>query len=180
MRHRKIGRRLKRSQSHRQALLKNLSKELLRYEQITTTLPKAKELKRYIDKIITLGKKSGQHRKRQAFALLRDDILVTKVFDVLANRYKTRAGGYSRVLKMGFRSGDAAPMAVIELVDRDETAKLKPTPVVEDVNKQADTVIASEENSKVNKKSLDSSDAEKSTKTKGKPARKSTEKKIKK
>lgn len=125
MRHKKIGRRLHRSISHRQSLLKNLSKQLIQYEQIKTTLPKAKELKRYIDKIITLGKKSGLHRRRMAFALLRDESLVNKVFDTLAKRYQDRPGGYTRLLKAGFRHGDRAPMAVIEFIDRDISAKPK-------------------------------------------------------
>ncbi|MGI9461293.1 MAG: 50S ribosomal protein L17 [Alphaproteobacteria bacterium] len=125
MRHKKTGRRLQRSRSHRQALLRTLSKQLIQYEQIKTTLPKAKELKRYIDKIITLGKKGGLHRRRAIFSLLRDETLVNKVFNILAKRYKTRAGGYSRLMKYGFRYGDNAPMAMIELVDRDPNAKPK-------------------------------------------------------
>lgn len=125
MRHKKLGRRLHRSSSHRQSLLKTLSKQLIQYEQIKTTLPKAKELKRYIDKIITLGKKGGLHRRRAAFGLLRDETLVNKLFDVLAKRYKTRAGGYTRLIKAGFRHGDSAPMAIIEFIDRDPAAKPK-------------------------------------------------------
>ncbi len=134
MRHKKLGRRLHRSVSHRQSLLKNLSKQLIQYEQIKTTLPKAKELKRYIDKIITLGKKGELHRRRAAFALLRDESLVNKVFDVLAKRYKDRAGGYTRLLKYGFRHGDNAPMAIIEFIDRDPAAKPKGPKMVKDNN----------------------------------------------
>ena len=125
MRHKKLGRRLHRSTSHRLSLLKTLSKQLIQYEQIKTTLPKAKELKRYIDKIVTLGKKGGLHRRRAAFGLLRDETLVNKLFDVLAKRYKTRAGGYTRLMKAGFRHGDNAPMAIIEFIDRDLAAKPK-------------------------------------------------------
>lgn len=145
MQHKKLGRRLHRSSSHRRALLNNLAKELIRYEQITTTLPKAKELKRYIDKIITLGKKGELHRRRATFGLLRDETLVNKVFDVLAKRYSARPGGYTRLLKYGFRTGDAAPLAIIEFIDRDVTAKPKgpkqnatgDSPVVDATNQAA-------------------------------------------
>ena len=138
MRHKKLGRRLHRSASHRQSLLKTLSKQLIQYEQIKTTLPKAKELKRYIDKIITLGKKGGLHRRRATFALLRDEALVNKVFDALAKRYKTRAGGYTRLMKYGFRHGDNAPMAIIEFIDRDPAAKPKGPKIVKGEDKPVD------------------------------------------
>lgn len=132
MRHGMKGRKLNRTASHRKALFMNLANALLKHEQIKTTLPKAKELKRVMDKIITLGKKGGLHRRRQAFAQLRDDATVAKLFDVLAERYADRPGGYTRVLKAGYRHGDSAPMAFIELVDRDEDAKGQDSgPVVE-------------------------------------------------
>jgi large subunit ribosomal protein L17 len=104
-------------------LFRNLSQALIKHEQIVTTLPKAKDLRPVVEKLVTLGKRGGLHARRQAFAQLRDDKMVTKLFDVLAQRYAERAGGYTRVLKAGFRYGDAAPMAVIEFVDRDETAR---------------------------------------------------------
>ncbi|MTI10661.1 MULTISPECIES: 50S ribosomal protein L17 [Curvivirga] len=132
MRHGMKGRKLNRTASHRKALFMNMANALIKHEQIKTTLPKAKELKRVMDKIITIGKKGGLHRRRQAFAQLRDDAMVAKLFDVLAERYADRPGGYTRVLKAGFRHGDAAPMAIIELVDRDEDAKGQDSgPVVE-------------------------------------------------
>jgi large subunit ribosomal protein L17 len=104
-------------------LFRNLSQALIKHEQIVTTLPKAKDLRPVVEKLITLGKRGGLHARRQAFAQLRDHKMVTKLFDVLAQRYAERAGGYTRVLKAGFRYGDSAPMAVIEFVDRDETAR---------------------------------------------------------
>ena len=123
MRHRQTGRKLNRTSSHRKSLFKNMSQALIKHEQIVTTLPKAKELKRVIEKLITLGKKGSLHARRLAFSKIRDKDMVSKLFDSLAARYKDRNGGYSRVLKAGFRYGDSAPMAVIELVDRDENAK---------------------------------------------------------
>ena len=123
MRHRSAGRKLNRTSKHRQMLFRNLSQALIKHEQIVTTLPKAKDLRSVVEKLVTLGKRGGLHARRQAFAQLRDDKMVTKLFDVLAERYAERAGGYTRVLKAGFRYGDAAPMAVIEFVDRDESAK---------------------------------------------------------
>lgn len=123
MRHRLSGRKLNRTSAHRKAMLSNMAVALLTHEQITTTLPKAKELRRVADKMITLGKRGNLHARRQAFALLRDNQAVGKLFGPLADRYKERHGGYTRVLKAGFRYGDSAPMAVIELVDRDIAAK---------------------------------------------------------
>ena len=123
MRHRQAGRKLNRTSSHRKSLFKNMAQALIKHEQIVTTLPKAKELKRVIEKLITLGKKSSLHSRRLAFNQIRDKKMVSKLFGTLAPRYSDRNGGYSRVLKAGFRYGDSAPMAVIELVDRDETAK---------------------------------------------------------
>ena len=123
MRHRHGYRKLNRTHSHRKAMFVNMAASLLTHEQITTTLPKAKELRRIADKMITLGKKGSLHARRQAASYLRDDASLAKLFDTLAERYKDRPGGYTRVLKAGFRYGDSAPMAVIELVDRDTEAK---------------------------------------------------------
>lgn len=123
MRHRMSGRKLNRTSSHRKAMFSNMAASLLRHEQISTTLPKAKELRSIADKMITLGKRGDLHARRQAHSFLQDGEVVAKLFDSLAERYKDRPGGYTRVLKAGFRYGDAAPMAVIELVDRDEDAK---------------------------------------------------------
>ncbi|HEX5325820.1 MAG TPA: 50S ribosomal protein L17 [Acetobacteraceae bacterium] len=123
MRHGVAGRKLGVTSAHRQAMFRNMAVALLKHEQITTTLPKAKELRPVAEKLITLGKKGGLANRRLAHAQLRDDKIVAKLFDVLAGRYKERAGGYSRVLKAGVRYGDAADMAVIELVDRDPAAK---------------------------------------------------------
>ncbi|MEQ8651538.1 MAG: 50S ribosomal protein L17 [Kiloniellales bacterium] len=123
MRHRKSGRKLGRTSSHRKALFANMAAALLKHEQISTTLPKAKELRPVVDKLITLGKRGDLHARRQALSVLRDEKLTQKLFDGLAERYKNRNGGYTRVLKAGFRHGDMAAMAVIELVDRDPEAK---------------------------------------------------------
>ena len=123
MRHGVAGRKLGVTSTHRLAMFRNMAHALLKHEQITTTLPKAKELRPVAEKLITLGKKGGLANKRLAYAELRDDVIVTKLFGTLADRYKTRAGGYTRVLKAGVRYGDAADMAVIELVDRDTSAK---------------------------------------------------------
>ncbi|KUF12504.1 50S ribosomal protein L17 [Pseudoponticoccus marisrubri] len=123
MRHAKGYRRLNRTHEHRKALWANMAGSLIEHEQIKTTLPKAKELKRIVDKLITLGKRGDLHARRQAAAQLKQDALVAKLFDVLGPRYAERSGGYTRVLKAGFRYGDMAPMAIIELVDRDVDAK---------------------------------------------------------
>lgn len=123
MRHRMSGRKLNRTSSHRKAMFANMTGSLLRHEQITTTKPKAKELRKFADRMITLGKKGSLHARRQAFAFLRDEEIVAKLFGGLAERYKERPGGYTRVLAAGFRYGDDAPMAVIELVDRDPDVK---------------------------------------------------------
>ena len=123
MRHRMSGRKLNRTSSHRKAMFSNMVASLLLHEQITTTLPKAKELRRIADKMITLGKRGDLHARRQAISMLRDPATIGKLFDTLAERYKERSGGYTRVLKAGHRYGDCAPMAVIELVDRDPEAK---------------------------------------------------------
>lgn len=124
MKHRLKGKKLNRTSSHRKALFKNMAQAIIKHEQIITTLPKAKTMKPIIDKLITLGKKGNLHARRQAFSKLRDEGMVSKLFDTLASRYAERNGGYTRVIKAGFRYGDAAAMAVIELVDRDEDARV--------------------------------------------------------
>jgi len=123
MRHGKAGRKLNRTSSHRKAMFANMAASLIKHEQIVTTLPKAKEMKPIIDKLITLGKRGDLHARRQAISQIRDTAMVAKLFETLGERYKDRNGGYSRVLKAGFRYGDNAPMAVIELVDRDPEAR---------------------------------------------------------
>ena len=135
MRHRVAGRKLGVTSSHRAAMFRNMAVALIKHEQITTTLPKAKELRPVVEKLITLGKRGDLHARRQAFAQLRDDVIVRKLFAAVAERYKGRNGGYTRVLRAGVRYGDAAPMAVIELVDRDVSAKGQdsgPRPQVDD------------------------------------------------
>ena len=123
MRHGLANKKLNRTSEHRKALLKNMLNSLIKYEQIITTLPKAKELKPQIDKVITIGKKNVLSNKKRLFSKLQDKKSVIKVFDELSKRYKSRKGGYCRVLRAGFRIGDDAPMAVIELVDRNPDAK---------------------------------------------------------
>jgi large subunit ribosomal protein L17 len=123
MRHGMSGRKLNRTSAHRKALLSNMANALIKHEQIKTTLPKAKELRPVVEKLVTLGKCGNLHARRQVFAMLRDDAMTTKLFDTLAGRYADRPGGYTRVLKAGHRYGDAAPMAVIEFVERDPEAK---------------------------------------------------------
>ena len=125
MKHRIKGKKLNRTSSHRKALFKNMAQAIIKHEQIITTLPKAKTMKPIVDKLITLGKKGSLHARRQAFSKLRDESIVAKLFGTLAPRYADRNGGYTRVLKAGYRYGDAAAMAVIELVDRDEDARGK-------------------------------------------------------
>lgn len=123
MRHRVGGRKLQRTSSHRAALFRNMAAALIKHEQITTTLAKAKELRPYTEKLVTLAKKGGLSNRRLAHARLLDDAQLTKLFEVLAERYRTRNGGYIRIVKAGIRASDAASMAVIEFVDRDESAK---------------------------------------------------------
>ena len=124
MRHRMRGRKLNRTSSHRKAMFSNMAMALIEHEQIRTTLPKAKDLRPIVERLITLGKRGGLHARRQALARLGGDAkLVDKLFTVLGTRYAGRSGGYTRVMKAGFRYGDSAPMAVIELVDRDEDAR---------------------------------------------------------
>ncbi|MEE9249559.1 MAG: 50S ribosomal protein L17 [Alphaproteobacteria bacterium] len=125
MRHRLSGRKLNRTGSHRKAMFANMAVALIKHEQIKTTLPKAKELRAVVDKLITLGKRGTLHARRQALAVLQDRDITGKLFDTLATRYAGRNGGYTRVLRAGHRYGDAAPMAYIELVDRDPEAKGK-------------------------------------------------------
>jgi large subunit ribosomal protein L17 len=125
MQHRKLGRRFSRAPGHRQAMFSNLAASLIKHEQITTTLPKAKDLKRVVEKYITLAKRGDLNSRRLAASRMRDEAMVKKLFDILGPRYKDRAGGYTRVIKAGYRYGDSAPVAVIELVDRDESVKGK-------------------------------------------------------
>lgn len=132
MRHSMSGRKLGRKSAHRKSMFSNLANALLKHEQVTTTLPKAKDLRPIVEKLITLGKRGDLHARRQALSALKDSETTQKLFSVLAERYKTRQGGYIRVLKAGFRYGDNAPMAIIEFVDRDVTAKGKDSsPVVD-------------------------------------------------
>jgi large subunit ribosomal protein L17 len=125
MYHGRAKRRFNRTHEHRKAMFANLSQALIKHEQIVTTLPKAKDLRPVVEKLVTLGKRGDLHARRQAIAEIKDSVLVKKLFDVLAPRYADRHGGYTRVLKAGFRYGDNAAMAVIEFVDRDESAKGK-------------------------------------------------------
>ena len=123
MRHGKVHRKLNRTAEHRRAMFANMCAALIKHEQIVTTLPKAKDLRPVVEKLITLGKRGDLHARRVAMSKLRDDSIVKKLFEVLGPRYQSRPGGYTRVLKAGFRYGDNAPVAVIEFVDRDEAAK---------------------------------------------------------
>ena len=138
MRHGMSGRKLNRTSSHRKAMFANMAVALLKHEQIKTTLPKAKDLRRVVDKLITLGKRGDLHARRQAHSVLRDDKITAKLFDELAGRYESRAGGYTRVLKAGFRHGDMAPMAYIELVDRNVDAKGQDSGPTQDVEDDED------------------------------------------
>src|SRR6195256_7070160 len=123
MRHGKVHRKLNRTAEHRKAMFANMAASLIKHEQIMTTLPKAKELRPIVEKLVTLGKRGGLHARRQAIAEIRDVGMVKKLFEVLGPRYKERNGGYTRIMKAGFRPGDNAPVAVIEFVDRDVAAK---------------------------------------------------------
>ena len=123
MRHKVGHRKLQRPTAHRNAMLRNMAASLIKHEQIKTTLPKARELRPYVEKLITLAKKGGLSNRRLAMSRLMDDTQLVKLFDTLATRYADRAGGYTRVVKAGFRGSDAAPMGIIELVDRDVSAK---------------------------------------------------------
>ncbi|MCA1489764.1 MULTISPECIES: 50S ribosomal protein L17 [Sinorhizobium/Ensifer group] len=123
MRHAKAGRKLNRTASHRKAMFANMAASLIEHEQIVTTLPKAKEIRPIVEKLVTLGKRGDLHARRQAISQIRDVAVVSKLFDAIASRYATRNGGYLRIMKAGFRHGDNAPLAVIEFVDRDVDAK---------------------------------------------------------
>jgi len=130
MRHGMSGRKLGRKSAHRKSMFANLANALIKHEQVTTTLPKAKDLRPVVEKLVTLGKRGDLHARRQVLSMLKDNDITTKLFSVLAERYKTRQGGYIRVLKAGFRYGDNAPLAIIEFVDRDVTAKGKDSGLV--------------------------------------------------
>ena len=123
MRHGKVHRKLNRKHEHRRAMFANMAAALIKHEQIVTTLPKAKDLRPFVEKLVTLGKRGDLHARRQAIAKLQDEAIVKKLFDVIGPRYAERQGGYTRVLKAGFRHGDSAPIGVIEFVDRDVEAK---------------------------------------------------------
>ena len=138
MKHKIKGKKLNRTSSHRKALFKNMAQAIIKHEQIITTLPKAKTMKPIVEKLITLAKKGSLHAKRQAYSKLRDDKMVTKLFGTLATRYADRAGGYTRVLKAGYRYGDAAAMAVLELVDRDEDARGLDSGPVQNITESSD------------------------------------------
>ncbi len=138
MRHRRAGRRLNRTTSHRRALFANMSAALIKHEQIVTTLPKAKELRRVADRLVTLAKRGDLHARRLAASRIRDEGMVKKLFDVLGPRYKERPGGYTRVLRAGYRYGDSAPMAVIEFVDREPEAKGQDSGPTQDREDQED------------------------------------------
>ncbi len=141
MRHRMSGRKLNRTSQHRQMLFRNMSQALIKHEQIVTTLPKAKELRPVVERLITLAKRGDLHARRLAFARLRDNAMVTKLFDVLGPRYEERQGGYTRIIKAGYRYGDSAAMAVIEFVDRDEDARGQDSgPVMIDEDTSAEAV----------------------------------------
>jgi len=141
MRHRMSGRKLNRTSQHRQMLFRNMSQALIKHEQIVTTLPKAKELRPVVERLITLAKRGDLHARRLAFARLRDNAMVTKLFDVLGPRYEERQGGYIRIIKAGYRYGDSAAMAVIEFVDRDEDARGQDSgPVMIDEDTSAEAV----------------------------------------
>jgi large subunit ribosomal protein L17 len=138
VRHGKAHRKLNRTAEHRRAMFANMAAALIKHEQIITTLPKAKDLRPVVEKLVTLGKRGDLHARRQAVAKIRDLAMVKKLFDVLGPRYKDRNGGYTRVLKAGFRHGDSAPVAVIEFVERDEAAKgLDSGPVAEKADEEA-------------------------------------------
>ena len=143
MRHGKVHRKLNRTAEHRRAMFANMCASLIKHEQIVTTLPKAKELRPIVEKLVTLAKKGGLHARRQAISEMRDIPMVKKLFEVIGPRYKDRAGGYTRVLKAGFRHGDNAAVAVIEFVDRDVEAKGKDSgPVQVKKVDEAETVAA--------------------------------------
>jgi len=165
MKHGLKQRKLNRTTSHRKALFSNMANALIKHEQIITTLPKAKDLRPVVEKLITLGKKGGLANRRAAIAMLRDEEMVRKLFSVLAERYAGRPGGYTRVLKAGFRYGDAAPLAVIEFVDRDVTARGKDSGQDFSADEAVvagpadETTVPKEAVKKANKKKAESADA---------------------
>jgi large subunit ribosomal protein L17 len=142
MRHAKTYRKFNRRSDHRRAMLANLAASLIKHEQIVTTLPKAKDLRPIVEKLVTLGKRGDLHARRQAIAQMRDIPMVKKLFEVIGPRYKERNGGYTRVLKAGFRYGDSAPVAVIEFVDRDVEAKGKDSGPVQERSQAAEPAAA--------------------------------------
>ncbi len=142
MRHRNSGRKLNRTAEHRRALFANMAAALIKHEQIVTTLPKAKELRSVVDRFITLAKRGDLHARRIAASRLRDEDMVKKLFETLGPRYENRNGGYTRVLKAGFRYGDSAPLAVIELVDRDPEARGKDSGPVQETETEEDRAAA--------------------------------------
>ena len=142
MRHGKVYRKFNRTAEHRRAMFANMCAALIKHEQIVTTLPKAKDLRPVVEKLVTLGKRGGLHARRQAVAELRDQAMVKKLFEVLGPRYKERNGGYTRVLKAGFRYGDSAPVAVIEFVDRDVDAKGQDSGPVQEKKAEDETAAA--------------------------------------
>src|SRR5579863_5089838 len=142
MRHAKTHRKFNRRSDHRKSMLANLAASLIKHEQIVTTLPKAKDLRPVVEKLVTLGKRGGLHARRQAIAQMRDIAMVKKLFDVLGPRYKERNGGYTRVMKAGFRYGDSAPVAIIEFVERDVEAKGKDSGPVQARAEQSENAAA--------------------------------------
>lgn len=142
MRHNMSGRKLNRTSAHRKALFMNLANALIKHEQIKTTLPKAKDLRPYVEKLVTLAKRGDMHARRQAVSKLQDKDIVSKLFSALAERYKERNGGYIRVLKAGFRYGDNAPLAIIEFVDRDVTAKGKDSGPIYVADNEVEKMVA--------------------------------------
>jgi large subunit ribosomal protein L17 len=142
MRHGKVHRKFNRTAEHRKAMFANMAAALIKHEQIITTLPKAKDLRPVVEKLVTLGKRGDLHARRQAASELRDDAMVKKLFEVLGPRYKERNGGYTRVLKAGFRYGDSAPVAVIEFVDRDVDAKGQDSGPVPEKKAEEETAAA--------------------------------------
>ncbi len=161
MRHGMSGRKLGRKSGHRKAMFINLASALIKHEQISTTLPKAKDLRPVVERLVTLGKRGGLHARRQALSVLKDPQLTDKLFSTLADRYKGRSGGYTRVLKAGFRYGDMAPMAIIEFVDRDPAAKGQDSGPVE-----SDAIDAPAEEPKAEKKAEKKTEKKKAEKPK--------------
>lgn len=139
MRHHRAGRKLNRTASHRRALFANMAAALIKHEQVVTTLPKAKELRRVADRLITLAKRGNLNSRRLAIARIRDEAMVKKLFKILGPRYAERSGGYTRVLRAGFRHGDSAPMAVIEFVDRDPEARGQDSGPTQEQDNDGDT-----------------------------------------